>query len=85
MIERAFVYVPRTQWILETPTSVGNGKRYDACHNLAAALAQIGNVEHSIFTSERINLAVMELLVVCMLQLELFQTALMQWLTKMLE
>jgi hypothetical protein len=55
--ERVFVYVPRPQWILETPTSVENGKRYDACLNLAAALAQISNVEHSFFHRRAINFA----------------------------
>jgi hypothetical protein len=49
-IERVIVYAPHLQWILETLTSVENGKRYDACLNLAAVLAGIGNVEYAFFS-----------------------------------
>jgi len=34
---------------------VKNGKRYDACLNLAAILARIGNVDHTFFHLRAIN------------------------------
>jgi hypothetical protein len=55
MIECVVVYVSHPQWILETPTSVENGKRYDACLNLAVVLAGIGNADHTFFHRRAIN------------------------------